>query len=122
MSMEKLLIFERSWSMSNHQRARLPRIPITPTAVCNNGSQIRNFDIQNNTISTTVTSISSSSVDHLFSNSEIVLNNNSERIMSTFGSNELNNISNLTEQERSIVFGVLNRDQILRQNDAARIK
>lgn len=117
MSIEKLLIFERSESMSNHQRARLPRIPIVPTT--GNGSHSRNFDIQNNAIPATVTSISSSSVDQLISNAELVLNNNND---SGFGLNELNNIGNLTEQERSIVFGVLNRDQILRQNDAARIK
>lgn len=120
MSIEKLLIFERSESMSNHQRARLPRIPIIPTA--GNGSHTRNFDIQNNAIASTVTSVSSSSVDQLISNAELVLNNNNDGIVNTFGSNELNNIGNLTEQERSIVFGVLNRDQILRQNDAARIK
>lgn len=101
--------------MSNHHRARLPRIPGIPTT---NSSPNRNFDVQNNSISTT-----SFSADQLALNPEGIHNNNNVNDSYVnadicFGSSEV--IGNLSDQERSIVLGVLNRDQILRQNDAAR--
>jgi hypothetical protein len=103
--------------MSNHHRARLPRIPGIPTT---NSSPNRNFDVQNNSISSTT----SYSADQLALNPEGIHNNNNDSYVNSigsdlcYGSNEV--IGNLSDQERSIVLGVLNRDQILRQNDAAR--
>ena len=105
--------------MSSQQRARLPQTPNNPTAT---SAAYQNIDVQNNSISAV-----STGTDTYTTNSQIYNNNNinNDDTLNALGPELAMSTSKVldsfTDHERSIIMDVLNRDESIRQRDAARI-
>jgi hypothetical protein len=103
-----------------HRGARLPPTPgnsiiTTSSAVTQRHTQ--NIDVQNNTISTMITTDSS---PQLYNNNNI--NDDTINALGTDLAIQTSQvIENLTEHERSIILDVLTRDENIRMRDNTRI-
>ncbi len=105
-------------------RARLPRLPPTPSTVA--GSTIRHhIDVQNNTIPLTS---AAAPVADTFSINTMAYNNNnigSDDALNALGPDlaiaTSQVLDNLSDQERQIILNVLSRDESVRQREATRI-